>query len=181
MNIPLPLITNYPQYITHLPNSLSPHASPFHSKNPKNKSLAEKLQRVLSLSPSTAFGRGNGSVKALSSVDNYVFTAHQERWIRVWEVSRGQSENAFRLIATLPTKRDYLLFCLMGEFVCSGSTDRTIGIWKREGDGGGGFVRLGSISGHEGHVKCLEGSAYSVRVWWVRITSLGNKKGRIRT
>ncbi|KAK1305776.1 hypothetical protein QJS10_CPA10g01667 [Acorus calamus] len=51
----------------------------------------------------------------------------------------------------------------MGEFVCSGSADRTIGIWKMEGDGGGGFVRLGSISGHEGHVKCLQGSAYSVR------------------
>ncbi|KAK1305000.1 hypothetical protein QJS10_CPB11g02377 [Acorus calamus] len=58
-------------------------------KNPKNKSLAEKLQRVLSLSPSTAFGCGNGSVKALSSVDNCVFTAHQDRQIRVWEVSRG--------------------------------------------------------------------------------------------
>ncbi|KAK1325177.1 Cysteine-rich receptor-like protein kinase 25 [Acorus calamus] len=49
----------------------------------------EKLQRVLSLSPSTAFGCGDGSVKALSSVDNCVFTAHQDRQIRVWEVSRG--------------------------------------------------------------------------------------------
>ncbi|KAK1294745.1 hypothetical protein QJS10_CPA16g01518 [Acorus calamus] len=27
----------------------------------------------------------------------------------------------------------------MREFVCSGSADRTIGIWKREGDGGGGL------------------------------------------
>ncbi|KAK1258178.1 hypothetical protein QJS04_geneDACA021673 [Acorus gramineus] len=111
-----------------------------------------------------AFGRGDGSVKALSSVDNCVFTAHQDRRIRVWEVSRGQSKNTFRLIATLPTKRDYLgRFCLMGEFMCSGSANRTIGIWKREGDGGRGFVRLGSISGHEGHVKCLQGSAYTVR------------------
>ncbi|KAK1274171.1 hypothetical protein QJS04_geneDACA012174 [Acorus gramineus] len=76
----------------------------------------EKLQRVLSLSPSTAFGRGDGSVKALSSVDNCVFTAHQDRQIRVWEVSCGQSENVFRLIATLPTKRDYLGRCaLLGD------------------------------------------------------------------
>ncbi|KAK1291171.1 hypothetical protein QJS10_CPB17g00649 [Acorus calamus] len=58
--------------------------------------------------PSTAFGHGDGSVKALSSADNCVFTAHQDRRIRVWEVSCGQSKNAFRLIATLPTKRDYL-------------------------------------------------------------------------
>ncbi|KAK1324026.1 hypothetical protein QJS10_CPA02g01244 [Acorus calamus] len=108
MNIPLPLTTNYPQYITHLPNSLSPHASPFHSKNPKNKSLAEKLQRVLSLSPSTAFDSGDGFVKALSSVDNCVFTAHQDHQILVWEVLRGQSDNTFHLIVTLPTKMDYL-------------------------------------------------------------------------
>ncbi|KAK1278664.1 Zinc finger CCCH domain-containing protein 59 [Acorus gramineus] len=287
-----------------------------------------------------AFGRGDGSVKALAAAGNRVFTAHQDRRIRVWEVSRGRSENAFRLIATLPTKRDYLgrclkqsnyvqtrrnhkklwiehadsisclavsggliysgswdktlkvwrvsdlkclesikahddainglvahkgevftasadgkikvwgrggggghclkgvlqghkevsmnsvivceegrlvygggsdgglmgwrgegvegewgvvcdvkahkmavlCVCLMGEFVCSGSADRTIGIWKREGGGCGGLVRLGSINGHEGPVKCLQGSAYSVgggfllysggldrslRVWWV--------------
>ncbi|KAK1308681.1 hypothetical protein QJS10_CPA09g01230 [Acorus calamus] len=69
---------------------------------------AEKLQQVLSLLPSTAFGRGDGSMKALSSVNNYVFTAHQDHQIRMWEVSRGQSENAFRLIVTLPMKRDYL-------------------------------------------------------------------------
>ncbi|KAK1293713.1 hypothetical protein QJS10_CPB17g01038 [Acorus calamus] len=46
---------------------------------PENKSLAEKLQRVLNLLPSMAFGCGDGSVKTLSFVDNSVFTAHQDR------------------------------------------------------------------------------------------------------
>ncbi|KAK1312735.1 hypothetical protein QJS10_CPA07g00597 [Acorus calamus] len=60
-------------------------------RNPPESRLLEleKLQRVLSLSPSTTFGCGDGSVKALSSVDNCVFTAHQDRQIRVWEVSHG--------------------------------------------------------------------------------------------
>ncbi|XP_042515545.1 protein JINGUBANG-like [Macadamia integrifolia] len=53
------------------------------------------------------FGQGQGSVKALVTVGNQVFTAHQDSRIRVWKVSRS-SENIFRLIATLPTTKDYL-------------------------------------------------------------------------
>ena len=49
-----------------------------------------------------------------------------------------------------------LCMCQMGEFLCSGSTDKSIGIWKREA-----YVKLskvGVISGHEGPVKCLQAS-----------------------
>ncbi|GAB4827796.1 hypothetical protein Ancab_034682 [Ancistrocladus abbreviatus] len=53
------------------------------------------------------FGQGEGSVKALLSVGNKVFTAHQDSRIRVWKVSR-RSENVFRLVDTLPTTKDYL-------------------------------------------------------------------------
>lgn len=55
----------------------------------------------------TKFGTGDGSVKALVTVGNKVFTAHQDSRIRVWKVSR-RSENVFRLIDTLPTTKDYL-------------------------------------------------------------------------
>ena len=283
------------------------------------------------------FGQGDGSVKALSTVGNKVFTAHQDSRIRVWKVSRS-SENVFKLVDTLPTTKDYLgkfmkqsnyvqtrrhhkrlwiehadsiscltvhngliysgswdktlkvwrlsdlkclesikahddainglvacrgivysasadgkikawekegkvknshslkgvleghrdvslnsvivsddgkwvygggsdgfvmgwetfescwklvsetkahemavlCMCLMGEFLCSGSADKSIGIWKREAFGK--LCRVGVISGHEGPVKCLQASSnrigggfllYSgsldrnVRVWWV--------------
>ncbi|XP_049346038.1 protein JINGUBANG [Solanum verrucosum] len=55
----------------------------------------------------TKFGTGDGSVKALVTIGNKVFTAHQDSRIRVWKVSR-RSENVFRLIDTLPTTKDYL-------------------------------------------------------------------------
>ncbi|GLT92889.1 hypothetical protein SLE2022_107010 [Rubroshorea leprosula] len=55
----------------------------------------------------TKFGQGDGSVKALVTVGNRVFTAHQDSRIRVWKVSR-RSENVFRLVDTLPTTKDYL-------------------------------------------------------------------------
>ncbi|KAJ8900261.1 hypothetical protein K2173_024901 [Erythroxylum novogranatense] len=55
----------------------------------------------------TKFGQGDGSVKAVVAVGNRVFTAHQDSRIRVWKVSRS-SENVFRLVDTLPTRKDYL-------------------------------------------------------------------------
>lgn len=55
----------------------------------------------------TKFGTGDGSVKALVTIGNKVFTAHQDSRIRVWKVSR-RSENVFRLVDTLPTTKDYL-------------------------------------------------------------------------
>ncbi|KAJ1418521.1 WD40/YVTN repeat-like-containing domain superfamily [Sesbania bispinosa] len=248
---------------------------------------------------------GDGSVKALVSVGNKVFTAHQDSRIRVWKVSRS-SENVFKLVDTLPTTKDYLgkfmkqsnyvqtrrhhkrlwiehadsisclaahddainglvackgivysasadgkikawgkegknphslkgvleghkdvsfnsvivsddgkwiygggsdgyvigwegsleswklvsetkahemavlCMCLMGEYLCSGSADKNIGIWKREAFGK--LCKVGVISGHGGPVKCLQASSNrigggfllysgsldrSVRVWWV--------------
>ncbi|KAG2594171.1 protein JINGUBANG-like [Panicum virgatum] len=53
------------------------------------------------------FGRGEGSVKALAAAGGRVFSAHQDGRVRVWRVSR-RSENAFKLVAALPTARDYL-------------------------------------------------------------------------
>ncbi|XP_010938645.2 protein JINGUBANG [Elaeis guineensis] len=105
----------------------------------------------------TKFGHGDGSVKALVTVGNRVFSAHQDGRIRVWKVSRS-SENIFRLTATLPTTKDYLckfmkqsnyvqtrrnhrklwiehadsISCLAvyGGVIYSGSWDKTLKVWR---------------------------------------------------
>ncbi|XP_072984820.1 protein JINGUBANG [Typha latifolia] len=87
-----------------------------------------------------------------------------------------------------------LCLCSMGELLCTGSADKSIGVWKREG-GSGDLLKLSVIIGHEGPVKCLQGSCYrvgegyilysggldkSLRVWWVPKESKeeGMEKGR---
>ncbi|KAK6933897.1 WD40 repeat [Dillenia turbinata] len=105
----------------------------------------------------TKFGHGDGAVKALITVGNKVFTAHQDSRIRVWKVSR-KSENVFRLVNTLPTTKDYLgkfmkqsnyvqtrrrhkrlwiehadsISCLAvsNGLIYSGSWDKTLKVWR---------------------------------------------------
>lgn len=77
-------------------------------------------------------------------------------------------------------KMAVLCMCLVGEIVCSGSADKSIGVWKREANGN--LCKFRVIEGHEGPVKCLQASPNSVgggfmlysggldkslRVWWV--------------
>ncbi|XP_074575751.1 protein JINGUBANG [Curcuma longa] len=78
-----------------------------------------------------------------------------------------------------------LSICCRGEVLCSGSADKSIGLWRRAakvGGGGGGIYRIGVVRGHEGPVKCVLASGFrvgdgfmlysggfdkSLRVWWV--------------
>nr|XP_023896866.1 protein JINGUBANG-like [Quercus suber] len=73
-----------------------------------------------------------------------------------------------------------LCTCQTGEFLCSGSAGKSIGIWER---GACGMLsKVGVISGHEGPIKRLQASPSnigggfllysgsldkSIRVWWV--------------
>ncbi|XAR63505.1 hypothetical protein NMG60_11023462 [Bertholletia excelsa] len=134
----------------------------------------------------TKFGQGDGSVKALVTVGNRVFTAHQDSRIRVWKVSR-RSENLFRLVDTLPTTKDYLgkfmkqsnyvqtrrhhkrlwiehadsISCLAvsNGFIYSGSWDRTLKVWRISD-----FKCLESIKAHDDAINGLiasKGVVYS--------------------
>ncbi|KAK4285427.1 hypothetical protein QN277_002126 [Acacia crassicarpa] len=130
----------------------------------------------------TKFGQGDGSVKALVSVGDKVFTAHQDSRIRVWKVSRS-SENVFRLVDSLPTTKDYLgkfmkqsnyvqtrrhhkklwiehadsISCLTvcNGLIYSGSWDKTLKVWRLSD-----LKCLESIKAHDdainGLVSCKE-------------------------
>jgi WD40 repeat protein len=78
------------------------------------------------------FGHGEGSVKALVALGNRVFSAHQDGKVRVWKVST-RSENVFRLVASLPTTRDYLGRCLkQSNYVQTRRNHRRL--WIEHGD-----------------------------------------------
>ncbi|CAI9102883.1 OLC1v1001249C1 [Oldenlandia corymbosa var. corymbosa] len=128
----------------------------------------------------TKFGTGEGSVKALVSVGNKVFTAHQDSKLRVWKVSRS-SENVFRLLDTLPTTKDYLgkfmkqsnyvqtrrhhkrlwiehadsISCLAvhNGLIYSGSWDKTLKVWRVSD-----FKCLESIKAHDDAINGLVAS-----------------------
>ncbi|CAN6977085.1 unnamed protein product [Brassica rapa subsp. trilocularis] len=135
----------------------------------------------------TKFGQGDGSVKALVSVGSKVFTAHQDSRIRVWKVSRRSSENAFRLVDSLPTTKDYLgkfmkqsnyvqtrrnhkrlwiehadsISCLAvhAGIIYSGSWDKTLKVWRLSD-----LKCLESIKAHDDAINGLvagEGRVYS--------------------
>lgn len=128
----------------------------------------------------TKFGQGDGSVKALISAGNKVFTAHQDSKIRVWKVSRS-SENVFKLVDTLPTTKDYLgkfmkqsnyvqtrrhhkllwiehadsISCLAvsNGLIYSGSWDKTLKVWRMSD-----FKCLESIKAHDDAINSLVAS-----------------------
>nr|GLL40945.1 protein will die slowly-like [Ipomoea trifida] len=134
----------------------------------------------------TKFGQGDGSVKALLTLGNKVFTAHQDSRIRVWKVSRN-SENVFRLVDSLPTTKDYLrkflkqsnyvqtrrhhkklwiqhsdtISCLAvtNGNIYSGSWDKTLKVWRISD-----FKCLESIKAHDDAINGLvtsKGMVYS--------------------
>ncbi|KAK3021626.1 hypothetical protein RJ639_045259 [Escallonia herrerae] len=127
------------------------------------------------------FGHGGGgAVKALVTLGNKVFTAHQDSRVRVWRISRS-SENVFKLVDTLPTTKDYLGKCLLQKnyvqtrrhhkrlwiehadsisclavrngLIYSGSWDKTLKVWRI-----GDLKCLESIKAHDDAINGLVAS-----------------------
>ncbi|GJN16760.1 hypothetical protein PR202_gb03781 [Eleusine coracana subsp. coracana] len=113
-------------------------------------------------------GVGEGSVKALAASGGRVFSAHQDGRVRVWRVSRRPgSENAFKLVAALPTPRDVL-----GRIFRQASYDA---VHPARGGGGHRHRRRLWIE-HADSISCLavhDGALYSgswdrtLKVWRV--------------
>ncbi|XP_044978392.1 protein JINGUBANG [Hordeum vulgare subsp. vulgare] len=84
-----------------------------------------------------------------------------------------------------------LCMCVAGDLVCTGSADKTIGLWRRQPCGG--LAKVGAVGGHEGPVKCIQASLCrasngymvysggldkSIRVWWVPNADNGDERPR---
>ncbi|KAK8577261.1 hypothetical protein V6N13_122252 [Hibiscus sabdariffa] len=115
----------------------------------------------------------------VSDDGKWVYGGGSDGFVMGWE-GNGDFDSWKLVSETKAHSTAVLCMCLMGEFLCSGSADKSIGIWKREAYGK--LCKIGVINGHQGPVKCLQatpcnvGSGFllysggldkSVRVWWV--------------
>ncbi|KAL2329299.1 hypothetical protein Fmac_022726 [Flemingia macrophylla] len=116
----------------------------------------------------------------VSEDGKWIFGGGSDGFVMGWERFDFDSESWKLVSETKAHEMAVLCLCLTGEFLCSGSADKSIGIWRREAFGK--LCRVGVISGHEGPVKCLQASSHrvgggfllysgsldkSLRVWWV--------------
>ncbi|KAK8672362.1 hypothetical protein V6N13_110734 [Hibiscus sabdariffa] len=116
---------------------------------------------------------------AVSDDGKWVYGGGSDGYVTGWEGNVGSF--TWKWVGETKAHRMAVLcMCMEGELLCTGSTDKTIGIWKREAYGQ--LCKVGVISGHEGPVKCLQASPCNVgtgfmlysggldkslRVWWV--------------
>ncbi|KAE8695488.1 Restriction endonuclease, type II-like superfamily protein, putative isoform 1 [Hibiscus syriacus] len=119
----------------------------------------------------------------VSEDGKWVYGGGSDGFVMGWE-GNGDFDSWKLVSETRAHSMAVLCMCLVGEFLCTGSADKTIGIWKREAYGK--LRKIGVINGHQGPVKCLQatpcnvgngfllysgGLDKSVRVWWVPKTS----------
>ncbi|GAB4832237.1 hypothetical protein Ancab_006251 [Ancistrocladus abbreviatus] len=123
---------------------------------------------------SVVIGEENGTVYGGGS-DGYVMG---------WRLK--EDSQSWKLVCEIKAHQMAVLcMCIMGDYLCSGSADKNICIWRRE-KMDGGLHRVTVLRGHEGPVRCLQASSSSVgggyllysgsldkslRVWWVAKSS----------
>ncbi|KAG6579121.1 Protein JINGUBANG, partial [Cucurbita argyrosperma subsp. sororia] len=116
----------------------------------------------------------------VSGDGKWVYGGISDGFLMGWEKT-GESVSCWKVVwERRAHKMAVLCVCLMGEFLCSGSADKSIGIWRREAFGR--LCKVGVINGHDGPIKCLQvapngvGDGFllysgsldrSLRVWWV--------------
>lgn len=134
-------------------------------------------------------GSGNGHSKEMAwncVVINggYVYGGSSDGFVMGWNIMERGDEMGLACDVKAHDKA-VLCMCSIADVVCCGSVDSTISVWKR-GTGCGLLKKIGVIGGHEGPVKCLEGTCSSrgdngwfvlysggldksLRVWWVAV------------
>lgn len=134
------------------------------------------LQKVLE-------GHKDISVNSVAATEDgrFVYGGGSDGYIMGWIVA-----NEGKMVCEVKAhKMAVLCVSLVGEmFLCCGSADKSISVWRRF-DNGGGLDRHMAIEGHQGPVKCLQASTvvrgglgagfmlYSgsldktIRVWWI--------------
>ncbi|RVW75187.1 Protein JINGUBANG [Vitis vinifera] len=108
-----------------------------------------------------------------------VYGGGSDGYVMEWEGSLKL--DSWKLVVRLRHIRNgCFVYVPNGGVFMHGSADKSIGIWRRDADGG--LCRVGIVRGHEGPVKCLQASPHcvgggfllysgsldrSLRVWWV--------------
>ena len=138
--------------------------------DPKSShSLKGILEGHKDISINSVVVSGDGTVVYGGGSDGYVMgwlgSKDYESWKNVCEVKAH--------------KMAILCMCIKDEILCSGSSDMSICLWKREVKG---LTKIGVVKGHGGPIKCLQASPNSfgggfllysgsldksIRVWWV--------------
>uniref|UniRef100_A0A7N2R5W5 Uncharacterized protein n=1 Tax=Quercus lobata TaxID=97700 RepID=A0A7N2R5W5_QUELO len=98
----------------------------------------------------------------VSEDGKWVYGGGSDGFVMGWE--GGMNFESWKLFnETKAHQMAILCMCQMGEFLCShcsGSADKSMGIWKREAYGK--LNKVGVINGHEGLVKCLQASPSNI-------------------
>ncbi|KAF8781222.1 hypothetical protein HU200_000691 [Digitaria exilis] len=118
------------------------------------------------------------------ATDHRIYAAGSDGHVVGWDRLGGRSSKAARWSIACDVKAHdmaVLCLCVVRDLLCTGSADKTIGLWRRQ-SGGGEIAKVGTVGGHQGPVKCLQASwcrasngfmVYSgsldktIRVWWV--------------
>lgn len=113
----------------------------------------------------------------VSEDGKWVYGGGSDGFVMGWEGNRDLGN--WKLASeTKAHQMAVLCVCLTGEFLCSGSADKSIGIWKREAYGK--LSKFGVINGHEGPVKCLQASPCNVGGGFLLYSGRLDKSLRVR-
>ncbi|XP_019185952.1 PREDICTED: protein will die slowly-like [Ipomoea nil] len=151
------------------------------SADGKIKAWGKEGKNMVSLKGVLEGHRENVSMNGVvvSGDGSLVYGARSDGYVMGW-LRNGDSEKWKKVCEVKAHEMAVLSLCVMGEFLCSGSADKSIRVWKKGMNGG--LVNVGVINGHEGAVRCLQASPVSVgggfmvysgsldrslRVWWV--------------
>ncbi|ONM34602.1 Transducin/WD40 repeat-like superfamily protein [Zea mays] len=118
---------------------------------------------------------------AVAADDRRLYAAGSDGHVAAWDRLGGRTAARWTLACDVRAHDAAVLcLCVARDLLCTGSADKTIGLWRRQS--AGELAKVGVVRGHEGPVKCIQASwcrltngcmVYSgsldktIRVWWV--------------